>query len=311
MPVPSAYNDITEDMNVRDHVGWVWYQYKFYPRKIDQGYRTFLRFSSVNYYADVVKINYFTFFKNNFPKKFEFFWFFMRIRIFCKNLRNKTNSSIFKFFNSKSIGNHTGGHLPFQLEVELNFSKINKITLAVNNTLSSSTIPPGDFSYKTSTTPSGIHLYPPGFFEQTPNFDFFNYAGILRPVYLLKMSKSFIKEVKLQAFGNGETIFLGFWVVFTNSNLQFVKKINFLGNLSYRVEVDSNLSAGYRTNVLVTSLKSKKLVYQGKDLQADVQVQNVDLWNPRGYGEPNLHEIEVRRLSYREPRGQLLLHINF
>ena len=26
MPVPSSYNDITTDQELRDHVGWVWYE---------------------------------------------------------------------------------------------------------------------------------------------------------------------------------------------------------------------------------------------------------------------------------------------
>ena len=29
MPVPSSYNDITTDQELRDHVGWVWYERKF------------------------------------------------------------------------------------------------------------------------------------------------------------------------------------------------------------------------------------------------------------------------------------------
>lgn len=54
MPVPAAYNDLTADRQVREHVGWVWYQRKFFVSVRDKSYRHFVRFSSVQYYAVVV-----------------------------------------------------------------------------------------------------------------------------------------------------------------------------------------------------------------------------------------------------------------
>ncbi|VDM95610.1 unnamed protein product, partial [Onchocerca ochengi] len=53
MPVPAAYNDLTADREVREHVGWVWYQRKFFVSVRDKYYRHFVRFSSVQYYAVV------------------------------------------------------------------------------------------------------------------------------------------------------------------------------------------------------------------------------------------------------------------
>ncbi|XP_055594703.1 beta-glucuronidase isoform X2 [Uranotaenia lowii] len=58
MPVPSSYNDVTEDASLRDHVGTVWYDRKFFvPRSWgtpDQ--RVFVRFGSVHY-DSIVWIN--------------------------------------------------------------------------------------------------------------------------------------------------------------------------------------------------------------------------------------------------------------
>lgn len=55
MPVPSSYNDITQDINLRDHVGLVWYDRNFFvPRSWSNNSRVFLRFSSVSYAAQVV-----------------------------------------------------------------------------------------------------------------------------------------------------------------------------------------------------------------------------------------------------------------
>ncbi|XP_035896722.1 beta-glucuronidase-like isoform X2 [Anopheles stephensi] len=51
MPVPSSYNDITEDAALRDHVGTVWYDRKFFvPKAWSKGDdRVFIRFGSVHY----------------------------------------------------------------------------------------------------------------------------------------------------------------------------------------------------------------------------------------------------------------------
>lgn len=53
MPVPSSYNDIVEDDKVRDHVGTVWYERKFFVPKSWQTQRVWIRFGSVHYEAYV------------------------------------------------------------------------------------------------------------------------------------------------------------------------------------------------------------------------------------------------------------------
>ena len=78
------------------------------------------------------------------------------------------------------VANHSGGHLPF----EANITDVvvggapNRITVAVNNTLTPHTLPPGTLSFH------GPPEYPEGYFVQNLQFDFFNYAGIHRPVKL-------------------------------------------------------------------------------------------------------------------------------
>nr|CAD7454601.1 unnamed protein product [Timema tahoe] len=56
MPVPASYNDITEDPEVRDFVGVVWYDRNFYVPSSWEGKRVWLRFGSVTYLA-VVFVN--------------------------------------------------------------------------------------------------------------------------------------------------------------------------------------------------------------------------------------------------------------
>ena len=54
MPVPSSYNDITNEKSLRDFVGWVWYDREFYVSKAWQNERVMMRFGSAHYYATVV-----------------------------------------------------------------------------------------------------------------------------------------------------------------------------------------------------------------------------------------------------------------
>lgn len=56
MPVPSSYNDITTNSSLRDHVGGVWYDRKFYVPLSWADKSVWIRFSSVHYRAIVVRI---------------------------------------------------------------------------------------------------------------------------------------------------------------------------------------------------------------------------------------------------------------
>ncbi len=56
MPVPSSYNDITQNASIRDFVGWAWYERNFWiPGQWLEGKtRVVLRFESAHYYTIVV-----------------------------------------------------------------------------------------------------------------------------------------------------------------------------------------------------------------------------------------------------------------
>lgn len=57
MPVPSSFNDVTEERWLRDFVGWVWYEREVYVPWVwsDPQIRVVLRFESVHYYCKVVR----------------------------------------------------------------------------------------------------------------------------------------------------------------------------------------------------------------------------------------------------------------
>lgn len=54
MPVPSAYNELSAEKSLREHLGWVWYQTSFYQSKYAHHLLNVLKFESVQYYARVV-----------------------------------------------------------------------------------------------------------------------------------------------------------------------------------------------------------------------------------------------------------------
>ncbi|XP_061596101.1 beta-glucuronidase [Cololabis saira] len=154
MPVPASYNDITQDPTLRDFVGWVWYEREVVvPTRwiTDKGTRVVLRVGSAHYHSVV-------------------------------------------WLNGVKVTEHEGGHLPFEAEIGSFLRKEPampcRITIAVNNTLTLQTLPPGTIQFMNDRT-----RYPEGFFVQNINFDFFNYAGIHRPVLLYTTPKAYVDDI--------------------------------------------------------------------------------------------------------------------
>uniref|UniRef100_A0A7N9AMG9 Beta-glucuronidase n=1 Tax=Mastacembelus armatus TaxID=205130 RepID=A0A7N9AMG9_9TELE len=154
MPVPASYNDITQDYTLRDFIGWVWYEREVVvPTRwiADEGTRVVLRVGSAHYYSVV-------------------------------------------WVNGVKVTEHEGGHLPFEAEIGSLIRKdptmLCRITIAVNNTLTLQTLPPGTIQHMTDRT-----MYPDGFFVQNIYFDFFNYAGIHRPVLLYTTPKAYVDDI--------------------------------------------------------------------------------------------------------------------
>ncbi|XP_075219989.1 beta-glucuronidase-like isoform X1 [Lycorma delicatula] len=158
MPVPSSYNDITVSRDIRDHVGVVWYDRTFYVPDSwrQQGYRVWLRFGSVHYFAQV-------------------------------------------YVNGKKVMVHEIGHLPFHKEITsvVRYGAINRLTVAVDNTLSNVTIPQGSQDH--ILTDNGTKII------QSYTFDFFNYAGIHRPVCIYSTPTIYIDDITINTDIDGTT----------------------------------------------------------------------------------------------------------
>ena len=161
MAVPASYNDQKDDCNLRAHYGFVLYQTTFTLPRALQNERIVLRFGAVTHAAEV-------------------------------------------YLNGVLLGAHKGGFLPFEFEVQnVIQSGENLLTVAVDNRVNYSTLPVGNetFRYFGSVDNPGIpsieeakaRMAP----QNLPNFDFFNYAGIIRPVKLYTTPYSYIEDVTL------------------------------------------------------------------------------------------------------------------
>ncbi|XP_060769439.1 beta-glucuronidase [Neoarius graeffei] len=124
MPVPSSFNDITQEPTLRDFIGWVWYEKKAWiPQRWLQSKdtRIVLRVGSAHYYAVV-------------------------------------------WVNGVQVTEHEGGHLPFEANIgdmiQMDASMPCRITIAVNNTLNLHTLPPGTIQYMNDPTkyPAGYFI---------------------------------------------------------------------------------------------------------------------------------------------------------
>uniref|UniRef100_A0A3Q2W465 Glucuronidase, beta n=1 Tax=Haplochromis burtoni TaxID=8153 RepID=A0A3Q2W465_HAPBU len=106
----------------------------------------------------------------------------------------RVESGFSAWVNGEKVTEHEGGHLPFEAEISSLIrrdpTKPCRITIAVNNTLTLETLPPGTIQYMNDRT-----RYPDGFFVQNIDFDFFNYAGIHRPVLLYTTPKVYVDDI--------------------------------------------------------------------------------------------------------------------
>ncbi|XP_059084651.1 beta-glucuronidase-like [Tigriopus californicus] len=103
------------------------------------------------------------------------------------------------WLNGQEVLQHSGGHLPFETDVSgtLQLGAANRLTVALNNTLGPTTIPQGAWNWIKEDD-----IYPAGSFDMSYTFDFFNYAGIHRPVTLYTVPKSLhVADVKVTTIG--------------------------------------------------------------------------------------------------------------
>lgn len=99
------------------------------------------------------------------------------------------------YLNGKLTCEHKGGFLPFEVQInDFLTDGENLLTIAVDNRIDHSTLPVGN--------ENGGGLLGGSFFptkdgkkRNNPNFDFFNYCGITRPVKIYTTPKNYIRDI--------------------------------------------------------------------------------------------------------------------
>ncbi|XP_044728343.1 beta-glucuronidase-like [Chrysoperla carnea] len=119
-----------------------------------------------------------------------FAWDSSRLRVWLRF--GSVNYAAKVWLNGEFALSHKIGHLPFESDVTnlLLFGETNRITVEVDNTLDYNSIPQG-VTVNTSTD-NGYVL------KQSYTFDFFNYAGIHRPVILYTTPIQYIQDIRIR-----------------------------------------------------------------------------------------------------------------
>lgn len=114
------------------------------------------------------------------------------------------------FFNGTKVVDHEGGFLPFSCNVSTYVKKgtLNRITVKGNNELNETCIPCG----ATAVLSSGRKI-------AKPYFDFFNYSGINRPVWLQRLPKETTEDFDLSYQVQGSHAQIQYQVI-TNGDSQ-------------------------------------------------------------------------------------------
>jgi len=171
------------------------------------------------------------------------------------------------WINGEKAGDHKGGFLPFRFEVtpQIWFDRENRLTVAVSNMLDYSCLPPGEIR----ETRDDMH--PPGFKAQEYFHDFFNYAGIHRPVKLLALAQNRIESISVTT-----------------------EIADSRGIVNYDVTTTTDpAGAGGQFEVRLLD-REGKMVLSGNHGQGTFVVPNAVFWEP---GRPYLYTLVVRLID--------------
>jgi beta-glucuronidase len=214
-PVPASYNDIFTDRAIHDHVGWVIYQREVVvPRGWASSGERFM------------------------------------IRADSATHKGRI------YVNDEFLVEHEGGYTPFEADVSHLVTPGEKflLTIAVDNTLTYSTLPPGMVSVSPQT----------GKKMQTYMHDFYNYAGLARSVWLYSVPEQHIVDVTIVTDVEGET-----------------------GLITYDVEVSNNGTGSVKVSVVD---EDGAVVANSTGSQGKIEIPSVNLWQP---GAAYLYQVHV------------------
>ena len=131
------------------------------------------------------------------------------------------------YLNGEFAGEHEGGFLPFCIDIteKARYGETNKVVVCVNNELTETNIPCG----RTIVLSDGRKM-------SKPYFDFYNYSGLQRSVYLLSIPKRSIFDVDLDYAVSGTDAEIRYAVKTTGDGLIRIELIDEEGATAATVE---------------------------------------------------------------------------
>lgn len=168
------------------------------------------------------------------------------------------------YLNGELICEHKGGFLPFEVEItdRIKAGEDNLLTIAVSNIIDYTTLPVGgkaDMLGGQMGMGMGMPSDKP---KNHPNFDFFNYCGINRPVRIYTTPKSYIKDITLTSEISGK-----------DARIRYV--VDTVGDGECKVEVYD---------------RNGTKVAEADGCEGMLSVKEVTLWQPL---KPYLYDVRV------------------
>ncbi len=110
------------------------------------------------------------------------------------------------YLDGKLLCEHKGGFLPFEMEIaDLMTEGEHLLTIAVDNVIDYTTLPVGGKGDMLGGLMGGMGESQDSKPQNHPNFDFFNYCGITRPVRIYTTPKKYIHDIALVSQVNGQS----------------------------------------------------------------------------------------------------------
>ncbi|MFR8316998.1 MAG: beta-glucuronidase [Catenibacillus sp.] len=195
------------------------------------------------------------------------------------------------YWNGELVSTHKGGFLPFEADLTGHISEgENRLTIAVDNRIDRTTLPVGD--EKSMFDSDGVSTVQK---RNYPQFDFFNYCGITRPVKIYTTPMHYIEDITLVPETEGRDARIHFSVATgisgemgngdTNSEPSGVKVEVYdqTGGQVCRAEGQLRHPAGSLAS------ENRDSVCRGV-FEGMLEIKNVHLWQP---GNAYLYQVRV------------------
>jgi beta-glucuronidase len=182
------------------------------------------------------------------------------------------------WLNGVHLGQHEGGHLPFEFDVTRQLEPENNLLVVrVDGRLAPDRVPPGNIPADPLDTFANVS-------NPNTSFDFFPYCGIHRPVVLYSTPFTAIADLSVVTEIEGQTGLVTIEAATRNSD---------------------HLTARFHLSGFGAARMTKAQVQDGKAVGL-IEVPNAQLWTP---GAPHLYTLTVELVDGEEIRDRCSLQI--